>query len=350
MAFIRPTLPELVERIQQDFKSRLELESPLLRRALVYVFSRVLAGAAHLLHGHLEYLGKQIFPDQAAREYLLRHAALYGLSLKEATFAQGNATLTGTNGAVVEVGTVLLRADGTEYETDAEVTIAAGAATVAVTAQVAGEDANCDAGTELSFESPVAGVNAVAAVAVGGIASGSDEESIESLRTRLLERMQSPPHGGSAADYIAWAKEVAGVTRAWVYPMELGAGTVVVRFVRDDDASLIPDAGEVAAVQAHIAALRPVTATVTVQAPVAVPLAFTLDITPDNADTRAAVQAELADLLRRTAEPGGSILRSQIEVAVGTAAGVSNFTVTAPAADATRSTGQIATMGTITWT
>ena len=39
--------------------------------------------------------------------------------------------------------------------------------------------------------------------------------------------------------------------------------------VRDDDASLIPDAGEVATVQAYIDSLRPVTASVTVVAPTA---------------------------------------------------------------------------------
>jgi uncharacterized phage protein gp47/JayE len=81
------------------------------------------------------------------------------------------------------------------------------------------------------------------------VADGSDEESTDELRARLLARLQNPPHGGNATDYEAWAKEVSGVTRAWSYPLELGAGTVTVRFVRDDDASPIPDAGEVAAVQ-----------------------------------------------------------------------------------------------------
>ncbi|MGH9349377.1 MAG: baseplate J/gp47 family protein, partial [Vicinamibacterales bacterium] len=170
------------------------------------------------------------------------------------------------------------------------------------------------------------------------------------LRIRLLDRMRQPPHGGAAADYAMWAKDVAGVTRAWVYPLELGAGTVTVRFVRDDDAGgIIPDAGEVAAVQTYINERRPVTAAVTVVAPVAVPLAFTIEITPDTSAIRAAVQAELEDLLERDAEPGGTILLSQIKVAIGAAAGVDDFVVTVPAGNVAHSTGQIATMGTITW-
>lgn len=349
MAFNRPTLSELVDRIQQDFVSRLQLVSPILRRSLVYVLSRVVAGGAHMLHGHLDFLSRQIFPDQSEREYLVRQAGLFGMSLKPAAFAGGNVTVTGVDGSLLELGTVLLRSDGTEYTTAAEATITGGTATVAATASLAGVGGNCDAGTALSFESPAAGVDATATVNAGGIVGGADEEDLEAFRGRFLARLRSPPHGGNAADYVAWALEVAGVTRAWCFPVELGPGTVVVRFVRDGDASMIPDAGEVAAVQAHIEEARPVTATVTVEAPSAIPLDYSIHISPDTATIRAAVEAELDDLLLRVAAPGGSILRSQIEVAIGTAEGVEDFTLTYPAGDVTHSTGEMAVPGTITW-
>jgi uncharacterized phage protein gp47/JayE len=258
MSFVRPTLTEIVDRVQQDFTSRLELVAPILRRSLTYVFSRVIAGAAHLLHGHLDYLSRQVFPDLSDREYLIRQAALYDLSLKPAEFANGAITFTGVDGSVVAAGTKLTRADGLEYETDADVTIAGGVGVVGVDALTAGQDGNCDAGVALSLESPIAGVNASATVGGAGIVNGSDEEDLEDFRARVIARMQSPPHGGAAADYIAWAREVGGVTRAWCYPLEGGPGTVTVRFVRDDDVSLIPDAGEVAAVQAHIDEVAPV--------------------------------------------------------------------------------------------
>lgn len=350
MAFARPTLTELVERIQLDFVSRLALVTPVLRRSLVYVLSRVVAGAAHLMHGHLEFLSKQLFPDQSDSEYLLRQAALFGLAIQEAQYAAGNLTLTGTNGSVVDIGAVLQRSDGVQYETVEAATIAGGTATVPVLAVLAGAAGNCDAGTAVAFASPVAGVNASAVVAAGGLVGGSDQEDLESLRSRLLERMRFPPHGGAAADYIAWAKETPGVTRAWVYPLEGGPGTVTVRFVRDDDpATIIPDAGEVGTVQAYINERAPVTAIVTVAAPTAAPLNYTINITPDTSAARAAVLAELADFHRRDARPGGTILLSQIRVAIGVAEGVSDFTVVAPTGDVSHSTGLIATLGTVTW-
>jgi uncharacterized phage protein gp47/JayE len=350
MAFERPTLATIAERITQDIVGALGLTTPVLRHALSRLFAKAVAGAAHMLHGHLEFLSRQVFPDTSDREFLVRQAALFGLSLNAASFATGDVTFTGTNDTAIDEGTVVVRADGQRYATTALVTIAAGTATVAVTAALAGVDGSCDAGTALALEAVIAGVDSALVVAAGGLTGGSDEETLDSLRERFLARLRQPPHGGSAADYVVWAREVAGVTRAWCYPLEGGAGTVTVRFVRDDDASLIPDAGEVAAVQAHIDAVRPVTAAVTVVAPTAAPIAFTISIVPDTAANRAAVQAELADLLLHDASPGATIRRSRLEVAIGTADGIVDFTLTTPAADVTHTANQIATLGTITWT
>lgn len=349
MAFQRPTLPELVDRIQSDFISRLTLVGAVLRRAMVYVLSRVLAGAAHLLHGHLEYLGKQLFPDLSDRPFLIRQASAFGMTPNAPGFAKATVGLTGTNGSVVPVDTVLVRADGANYTVDADVTISGGVATAAVTAELAGADSTLTAGVVLSFQSPIAGVNATGTVASSTV-DGSDVEDTEAFRSRFLDRLRSPPHGGNDADYVAWAKEVSGVTRAWCYPQELGPGTVTVRFMRDNDAGgAIPDTGEVAAVQSYIDALRPVTATLTVVAPVANPVAYTVSITPDTADTRAAVTAELDDMHLRLAQPGGTLRLSSIETAIGTAAGITNFVLTLPAADVTNSTGYIPTRGAVTF-
>ena len=62
------------------------------------------------------------------------------------------------------------------------------------------------------------------------------------------------------------------------------------------------------------------------------------------------VTAELQDLLRREAEPGATLLISHIRAAISLATGETNYVMTAPAADVTHTTGQMATMGTITWT
>ena len=104
-----------------------------------------------------------------------------------------------------------------------------------------------------------------------------------------------------------------------------------------------------AAVQDYIDERRPVTAQVTVLAPVAVPLALTIALTPDTTAVRAAVTAELQDLLRRDAKPGGTILISRIREAISVSAGEQNHVLTVPSVDVTHAAGEMPTLGTITW-
>lgn len=127
---------------------------------------------------------------------------------------------------MIPAGTLLSRADGVEYTTDAEAVIVGSVAEVAVTAVAGGQAGNAAGGIRLTFSSPVAGVNATATVTAGGLTGGADIESDTSLRARLRRRVQHPPHGGAQYDYEAWALEVPGVTRVWVFPAWLGLGTV----------------------------------------------------------------------------------------------------------------------------
>lgn len=355
MPFERPTLSELETRIRSDLAARVTGSVALLRRSVLGVQAKVFAGTAHLLFGFLNFMSKQAFPDTAESEYLLRWAALFGLEKTAATFSQGNYTFTGTNGTTIASDTELQTDDGVEYTTDALGTISGGTATVAITASTEGAIGNLDAGETLTLVSPISGIDSQGTVAAGGLTGGTDEETDEALRARLLLRLQDPPHGGSAADYEIWALEVSGVTRAWVFEEWLGAGTVGVFFVRDNDgsgAAIIPSAGEVTTVQTYIddPTRRPVTADVTVIAPTAVALNLTIELTGDDTTAiRNAVEANLEDMLLRDGEPGGTILLSRIREAISTAAGETDHDLTVPSADVTHSAGQLPIMGMITW-
>lgn len=353
MAWQRPTLSTLISRINSDISSRVDSVTTVLRRSVLGVLARVLAGACHEIYGYLAWLAKQLFPDTAEVEYLDRWARIWGVTRTAATVASGGVTVTGSNGVTVPAGTELQDDDENIWTTDADATISSGTAIVAVTASTAGEAGNLEHGATLTIASTISGVDGTATVTTA-ISGGTDQESDSSLRARLLTRIQEPPHGGADFDYTAWALECAGVTRAWTFPLWLGAGTVGVCFVRDDDDTIIPDATEVETVQGYIDALRPVTANVTVFAPTAVALNFEIALSPDTATVRAAVQAELEDLLRREAEPeggdgSGTILLSHIREAISVAAGETDHTLTAPAADVARNTGEMSVMGTITW-
>lgn len=351
--FNRPTLQQIIARVAADLEAQLPGADARLRRQVLTVLGRTLSGAVHGLYGYLDYLALQILPDTADTDHLERWSAIWGLTRKPAASAVGIVTLTGTDATVIQAGTLLQRADGAEYATDAEGVIAGGAVDLAVTAEIAGTAGNADAGTGLTLLNPIAGVNSVGASAAG-LSGGAEAETDASLRSRLLERLQSPPHGGAAADYEAWALAVAQVTRAWCFPLNRGAGTVDLYFVCDDLATIIPDAAKVAEVQAYIDTLRPVTADFQAKAPAAEPLNFTLQVVPATAAVQAAVEAELRDLLLREALPGdgldqGTILLSHIREAISAAAGETDYTLTAPVANVVPAAGGIVTFGAITW-
>jgi uncharacterized phage protein gp47/JayE len=239
-----------------------------------------------------------------------------------------------------------------QYTTGVLAAIAGGTVTVAVSAVEGGAAGDLAAGAALSLLNPVAGVAPDALVAAGGLTGGADAESDGDLRVRLLLRIQLGPPNGKAGDYAQWALEVAGTTRAWDWPLYTGLGTVGVAFTQDNaamDATIIPNGGAVAAMQAYIDARKPGPAVATVFAPVPDALNLTLSVSPNTAAVKTAVAAELRDLLRRETKPGGTLLLSHIDEAISRADGENDHLLTAPVADVISAAGHMPVMGAITW-
>lgn len=350
--FTRPTLQQLIDRAEADMNTNLPAADARLRRAVLHVLARITSGQAHGLYGYQKHISRQAIVDTATTESLEAWGRVWGVTRKAATKATGTITFTSSSdGTVVPAGTEFQRSDGQGYTSTASATVAGGSITVTVKADTAGTDGNAASGVQASFVSPVAGIQGSGTVDAAGLTGGAAAEADSAYRARVIERIQNPPHGGSGADYVRWALEVAGVTRAWVYPEELGRGTVTVRFVMDDSyADGIPEAGDVTTVQDHIDGLRPVTAEVTVVAPIADPVDIEITgLSPDTAEVRAAVEAELADMFRRNAKPGGTIHLSKIWEAVSVASGEDNHEITAPVASHVSATGYIPTLGNVTY-
>lgn len=334
MSITRPTLPELTARAETDLSGRLLDGATPLSRSVVSVLARVQAGQTHGLYGYLEWLKDQPMVDKAEAEYLDRHARIWKVQRKAAVAAKGTVTIPGAEGAVLLKGTELQRVDGALYTVDADVTATGGAALATITASAAGETGNTVAGVALTLTAPVTAMESTATIGVAGLTGGVDEEIDESLRARLLTRIQSPPHGGKPLDYEGWALEVAGITRAWVYPRHMGAGTVGVAIVADDaDDGPLPSPALVSVAQEYIDSMRPATAEAFVFAPAPLVVDITMALTPDTSATRAAVQAELGDLFAREAIPGGTILLSHLREAVSVSSGEVDNVITTPTSD-----------------
>lgn len=352
MPFTRPTLTTLLSRARSDIQTRLDGSVASLRRTFESVISKSIQGAAHELHGHLVWISKQSIPDTAEAEIMSRWASIFNINRSSATKASGTVDITGSNGSTCPDATEWQTNDGTIYIQDGDATIAGGGATITVEAEVAGADGNQDVGTTLSLVSPVAGIDSDGTVSGSGLTGGIDEESDASLLDQLLIRLRNPPSGGGPGDYENWALEVAGVTRAWQIANGDGLGTVVLYFVMDDKVgTIIPDAGEVSDVQDYLDEVAPVIADVNVYAPSAVAVDFTIAVTPDTAAVRAAVEAELEDYITTNAKADGTstFYLSQLNERISLATGETDHTMTVPAVAPTFAIGEIAIMGTVTW-
>lgn len=349
MAFEKPSLTELVRRAQADLNARLPGANAALRFTVLNALAFVQAGLAYGAYCYLDWISRQVLPDTAEDEYLERHASIWGLSRKAAVPAEGKVVFTGTDDVEIAPGCVLQRVDGAQFVTTETVRIADGEAAVAVVAVEAGLSGDCAAETELTQVEPMAGTDTAVLVDAGGLTGGAEEETTEELRSRLLAHLKDPPRGGSKSDYVRWALEVSGVTRAWCYPLELGPATVVVRIACDND-DVIPDEATLQAVRDHIEEVRPVTANVTVVAPVEKPADFTIaDLYPDTEAIRAQIEAALSELIIREASPGGRLLISHIRAAISSVTGENDHVLVSPTADLVSASGELFVLGEVTW-
>ena len=349
MPFQRPTLADLRRRFKASIRSKLAL-GPLLPRSVLSVLADVFAGGTHHNYGHMDWISKQQFPDTADQDSLERQAAVYDITRRAATYAEGQLEISALISTGIPAGTRWKRADGTLVELDGlGIITTSDPQSVNVVAVNAGVDGNCDDGTKFTVASPISGLDSNAS-ADGAHTGGQGEETDDALRDRLLTRMRNPPRGGSEADYIHWCMSIDDVTRVWVIPNGLGGGTVSI-YIATDDVSTgpIPTAGKVTEVQNYIDTVRPVTADPTVYAPVENGLDANITLSPDTTEVRAAVEASLADYLRRNAEPGGTLLLSQIREAISIAAGETDHTLNSPSANVTIGDDELMTVGTTVW-
>jgi len=372
--FAIPSLPDLIERARQSFRVNLPGSDAWIWPNNINPTAKVFGGLVHEVFGFADYIQKQKFALTADTENLDLHGAEFGLARKPTAPAQGYVDIAVASASSIAVGGVLRRADGIEYLATAGAAIgAAGTLSVHVTAAIDGKITNALAGAPLEIVSGFTGDPvALAQVASGGIVAGFDVEDDESFRARILFRKRNPPHGGSAADYVYWAGEVAGVSsngsRPEVFVERLwnGPGTVrVFPLMFDLYANGIPQAADVIRVRDHIETLRPAGAKVTVQAPSAVPINITIaGLEPNTSAVQEAVLTELRAAFRRNARVAGTDLdignmdylakpttfsRSWIWQAVANATGEHRHTITAPASDQALSAGQMATLGIVTF-
>jgi len=379
MPFPRPNLTALRSQAMQDVTaSDLPNADGFLRRSFLRVVAWVQAGLANLHYGYLDWIAKMATPFTAEGEYLEAWAAMAPTPvLRQApTYARGTGQWSGlatTPPTVLPANTICTRADGTQYSTLVDATVGGGGTvSVTVVANEPGANGNTDSGTPLTLSTVVTGVNPNGA-ATTPITGGADLEQDGPMRTRMLESYAAPPHGGNQGDYVTWALEVTGVTRAWCAPGGVASaiGTVTVYFMMDAaeiafggfpqgsngaaamETRATPATGDQLAVADYIYPLRSVTPIVYAVAPIPEPQNFTISgLSLISSAQKTQVEGALAGLFLAIDTPLAAppIEQSDCVEALLAIGGLPTFAIVSPSAWPITSTlGSLFTLGTVTY-
>jgi uncharacterized phage protein gp47/JayE len=368
MPYPRPTLSDLKSQVAADIQSALPGSDPLLRFSNLNITGVALANLVNAHYGYLDWIARQAVPFTATDEYLYAWGALRGVVPIAATAASnGTVTFSGSNGTVIPDKTQLVRGDGAAFTTQGAVTISAGAATVAASANAAGAAGNTAAGSVITLGVAIAGVQSTGTVATA-FTNGTDIETVEAFRSRMLQVYQAPPQGGAVSDYLLWSLQAPGVTRAWCTPNGMGPGTVVVYVMMDSTEAAhagfpqgtngaaaaetrgSPATGDQLAVANYLFPLQPANPIVYVCAPIANAVNFTITgLASASSTVKNAITAAFADVFTRNTILAGTNNLIDFETALGTVVGAGAGVITSPAANIVSTTGQLPTLGTITY-
>jgi len=315
LSLVAPTLRAILSRVREDIATDTGEDDVRIKGTFARGAAFALAGAIKGMYGFATAAANELHPATMVDYGIPLWGAALGIPRVAAIAAVHPVTITFTGAATVSAGAVFTGPDGAEYTLDALVSRgSAGTSTGSITASTAGAAGTLDTGASVSMSVPVANVNNTATVGAA-TTDGADEESLTSWKSRILQRLASPPQGGSAADYEAWTlAALSSVVRVYVNSNTPWLGNVTVYFTvtptAGDPDSHLPTVGNVATVQAALDAACPAHAVglVTAAAPSAYSLIVNVALNPDNAASRAAVVLALDTYCQSgIIEPGGQI-------------------------------------------
>lgn len=196
-----------------------------------YVEAQAFANELAVVEANAVIKCDELMEDTATGEALERLANRRGLSKRAAAGSAGPIVFDSSADSLVAVDAELIDGAGLRYKVIVGGTYSDGD-TIPITAIDTGDATNLAEDDSLRWVSAPPFSAPTALVGVGGLVNGVDAEDDETLRARLLARMQSPPGGGNA-QHVAELAEAASpsVQKAFTYPAIEGPGTFHVAVV-----------------------------------------------------------------------------------------------------------------------
>jgi uncharacterized phage protein gp47/JayE len=243
-------------------------------------------------------------------------------------------------------------------------TLTATWAAATVTAGTIGQRTNLT-GT-LTMSDTITGVQSTCYATFGGIQGGSDTETAEAYRGRILKALGTDFGAFTGDEIEIVAKSVPGVTRVFVRKASLfgengvNEGQVKIAFLRDNDANPFPSAQEIADVKAAIVANCMTGNTASEDVIVISPTPHVINfhftsIAPNTVSMRAAITAQLTQFFDEGVSFGQSIPTLAYGCAIAATYDgdrrqkLGSFVLTTPVGDITIGTDEFPVLGAVTF-
>ncbi len=235
-----------------------------------------------------------MFLTTTVQEYLEMRAFEYGIIRKNGTYSTGMAKFYGEVGAIIPRQTLISTEDNIIFETVEACTIdSQGMVEVEIISTEIGAKNNVLQGTLCNLPVSVKSVVSVENTTV--TRGGSDVETDEELRDRVLFQIRTPATSGNSMHYKLWALECEGVGDCKVFPLYYGNGTVMVMPISAQKRALDNTLNE--NVRTYIDSVNPIGAEIYVEAPTEIFINITAELVVISRTTINQIQKEYEEKL-----------------------------------------------------
>lgn len=185
-----------------------------------FVYDAISPAAIELAQAYIELDGvlEKVFAVTGYGQWLEKRAEEFGVVRKLGTKAAGFITIKGQSDKEIPQATLVQTESGLQYRTLDKAVILSGSITIGIEAVDTGKKYNIDTAGMIT-QMPVQLMGVVSVTNESPVVGGTDPETDEMLRERLLDKVRNLATSGNKNHYRQWAMKVEGVGDVKVFPL-----------------------------------------------------------------------------------------------------------------------------------
>ncbi len=285
--FLDQTYERIKQRVLDNFPMQLDKREGSFSNFIVSPICEFIA-KVYMSMGDIMNLG---FIADTYNAYLDKRIGEFGVYRKLGTKATGSVKVIGKDDTVISNGSVLA-CNGLKFIVLNDIVLPTDSI-LFVEAESVGVEYNLPLNSE--FELLESNEDVVSLISDVEFKGGLNVETDEELRKRFVKVVNNPSTSGNKAHYEEWALEVDGVSRAVIYPLWNGNGTVKVMCIGLNNTPI--DETIIEKVTSHIQVNKPIGASITITTPTILDIVIVANVKLTEGYTTQDVGSSLRDSL-----------------------------------------------------